>query len=85
MPHRGGHPYGEWCSSDGDDDPPLGVPLSLIPESFRRLRQGVLPVDDWLDLAGLQHLLQNGEVLLRLVAGQRNDRSPPTRVGLATR
>src|SRR5438105_6123612 len=70
---------GRWrCSASyGDDDPSLGVSLSLIPESFRRLRQGVLPVNDGLDFAGLDHLLQNGKVLLRLVTRQRHDLSPP--------
>src|SRR5438876_693172 len=66
-------------SSDSDDDPSLRVSLSQILESLWDLRQGVLPVDDRLDLAGLQHLFQNGKILLCLVGRQRNDLSPPPR------
>ena len=42
-----------------DDDLSSGVSLSLVTESFRKITQGVAPVDDRRQLAGFDELLQN--------------------------
>jgi hypothetical protein len=46
-----------------DDDLSSGVSFSLVTESFRKITQGVAPVDDRRQLAGFDELLQNSQVL----------------------
>jgi len=50
--------------------------IDYVREDFTQSRTRF---DAILDLAGLQHLFQNGKILLCLVGRQRNDLSPPPR------
>ena len=57
-------------ASDGDDELSSGVPLLQLPDGFGDLAQGVGPADDRGELAGLDELPQDHQVVLARLGGQ---------------
>ena len=57
-------------ASDGDDELSSGVPLLQLPDGLGDLAQRVGPVNDRRELAGLDELPQDHQVVLARLGGQ---------------
>src|SRR5438105_3201928 len=61
---RDGPPFGHWSgASHVDDDLPPSMSLFQMPHGIPGFAQRIRPVDDWCDLAGLNELLQELQIL----------------------